>query len=58
MGIDVLPPQDAKQLFATQTGVFARSSSINSTHINWALRRCTQAVIESSPGGDFRWHWC
>ena len=56
MGIDVLPPQDAKQLFATQTGVFARSSSINSTHINWALRRCTQAVIESSPGGDFNYN--
>ena len=56
MGIDVLPPEEAKQLFATQTGVFARTNAINSSHINWALRRCTQAVIESSPGGDYNYN--
>jgi subtilisin family serine protease len=53
MGIDVLPPENAKQLLATQTGTFARSSSTNSAHINWALRRCTESIIESSPGNTY-----
>jgi len=53
MGVDVLPPDDAKQLLATQTGTFARSSAINSSHINWALRRCTELVIESTPGSTY-----
>ena len=53
MGIDVLPPEESKQVVATQSGLFARSSSINSTHKNWALRRCTQSIIESVPGGTY-----
>ena len=53
MGIDQLPPPEAKQLFAQQSGFFARSSVTTSTHINWALRRCTQSAIESVPGDKY-----
>ena len=55
-GIDVLPPSNAKELFSIQPGSFVRNTSITQSHVNWALRRCTQAIIESSPGSTYNYN--
>lgn len=50
MGVEVDAGFAVKDVYATQTGSFSRSTTVNANFVNWALRRCVVGGVESTVG--------